>query len=400
MRIGMMADIYKPHVSGITNYLDLNKRYLEALGHEVYIFTFGDEGYIDEEPNIIRSHGLPIVDTGFYLNTRYSPDAQKILRKMDVAHVHHPFLSGRLTLRYCRPRGIPIVFTNHTRYDLYAQAYMPSLPEGIGETFLRAYLPNFCQAIDLVVAPSPGMKQILQKLGVESHVEVVPNGVDLGPFQVDVQPIDRSAFGFAPSDIILIYTGRLGPEKNLPFLLRAFNGVLQAYDRVRLLIVGDGPERENLEDRVQHMGITSFVKFVGMVDYSEMPRYLAASDAFVTPSVTEVHPLSVIEAMASGLCVLGIESPGVGDTVKDGETGFIIQEQDLAAFTAKMVRLITDHELRRQMGIQARKTSKEYGIERTTKIMAEHYQRLVAMSLGQKKSLRARFYQVVDRWRR
>jgi 1,2-diacylglycerol 3-alpha-glucosyltransferase len=400
MRIGMMADIYKPHVSGITNYIDLNKQYLEALGHEVYVFAFGDEGYLNDEPNVIYSHGLALVDTGFYLNTRYSPEAQKILRKMDVVHVHHPFLSGRLTLRYCRPRGIPIVFTNHTRYDLYAQAYMPLLPEGIGETFLRAYLPNFCQSIDLVVAPSPGMKLILEKMGVTSHVEVVPNGVDLAPYQADIQPVDRSSFGFAPSDIVLIYTGRLGPEKNLPFLLRALNGVVQAYDNVRLLIVGDGPERENLEDRVQHMGITSQVKFVGMVEYDEMPRYLAASDAFVTPSVTEVHPLSVIEAMASGLCVLGIESPGVGDTVKDCETGFIVQEQDLAAFTAKMIRLITDHETRRQMGIQAREASREYAIERTTKIMAEHYRRLAVKSVGQKRSVKARFYQLVDQWRR
>ena len=204
MKIGMMADIYKPHVSGITNYIDLNKRYLEAAGHEVYVFTFGDEDYVDEEANVIRSPGLPLVDTGFYLSIRYSNLAKKSLRKMDIVHVHHPFLSGQLTLRYCRPRGIPVIFTNHTRYDLYAQAYFPYLPDGIGETFLKAYLPNFCDSMDLVIAPSPGLKQFLGKIGVSSKVEVVPNGVDLTPFQAKLAPIERSKFGFAQNDIVLI----------------------------------------------------------------------------------------------------------------------------------------------------------------------------------------------------
>ena len=99
MRIGMMADVYKPHVSGVTNYISLNKEYLENAGHEVFVFTFGDEDYHDEETNIIRSPGLPLVDTGYYLSLRHNQQAQKQLRKMDVVHVHHPFLSGNLTQR-------------------------------------------------------------------------------------------------------------------------------------------------------------------------------------------------------------------------------------------------------------------------------------------------------------
>jgi 1,2-diacylglycerol 3-alpha-glucosyltransferase len=254
--------------------------------------------------------------------------------------------------------------------------------------------------VDLVVAPSPGLKHILESVGVTSHIEVVPNGVDLAPYRGDVQPVDRDIFGFSTDDVVLVYAGRLGPEKNLPFLLRAFNGVAQSYDHARLLIVGDGPERDNLVDRVQHMGISSLVKFTGMVEYTEIPRYLAASDAFVTASISEVHPLSVIEAMASGLSILGIDSPGIGDTIKDGETGFIVRDEELAAFTAKMVRLITDHELRHQMGVQAREVSKEYAIERTTEIMLNHYRWLIAKSKDRKTSIKARFYQFVDKIRR
>jgi hypothetical protein len=91
MRIGMMADLYMTTVSGVTNSLTLSKRWLEKMGHEVYIFTFGDDDVIDNEKNIIRTSGLPVVDTGFYLNLHYNKIARQLLYTMDIAHVHHPF---------------------------------------------------------------------------------------------------------------------------------------------------------------------------------------------------------------------------------------------------------------------------------------------------------------------
>ena len=218
MRIGMMADVYKPHISGVTNYIATNKKYLEAAGHEVYIFTFGDVNYEDNEPNVIRSQGLPLVDTGYYLGFRHTREAVRLITSMDLVHVHHPFLSGSIALRLCRPRGIPVVFTNHTRYDLYAQAYMPMLPHLVGDTVLQAFLPSFCRACSTVVAPSEGLRKVLLRFGVnDSNVRVIPNGVDLAPFKNIVKEQDREQFGFNQEDIVLVYVGRLGPEKNLGF---------------------------------------------------------------------------------------------------------------------------------------------------------------------------------------
>ncbi len=398
MRIGMIADAYKPHVSGITNYIALNKKHLESLGHEVFVFTFGDINFKDDEPNIIRSPGLPLVDTGYYLNFNYSRPARKLLYSMDLVHVHHPFQGGRLALSYCRPRGIPIIFTNHTRYDLYAQVYLPVLGDLVGETMLQAYLPPFCRACDLVIAPSQGMKEVLVKLGIDAPIEVVPNGVDLSSFYCPAQPVSRNDLGFTPEDVILTYVGRLGPEKNLPFLLRAFAGLAEAFSRVSLLIIGGGPERENLEDQVNRLGIASRVRFTGMVPYEQLPCYLAMANAFVTASVTEVHPLSVIEAMASGLPVLGIISPGVSDTVQDSLTGYL-SSNDLAAFTARMVRLVTEPDNCRVMGENARRASHDYDISRTSQIMLGHYERILVASADHKYRLRARLTRLVDKWR-
>jgi len=396
MRIGMLADAYLPHVSGITNHIVLLKRYFEEEGHEVFIFTFGDEDTEGDDQNVIRSPGLPLADTGFYINIRYSLKAQRVLRTMDVVHVHHPFLSGRLALRYCQPRNIPVVFTNHTRYDLYVQAYVPAMPEGVSETFIKTYLSSFCGSCDLVIAPSAGVRDVLHRLGVTGTIEVVPNGVDLSPFCCETDPIDRSTFGIAERDILLIYTGRLGPEKNLPFLLRAFAGIAKSYDNVSLLIVGGGPEYDNLVDRVQHMNIDDRVHFTGLVPYEELPRYLTSADAFVSASVTEVHPLSVIEAQAAGLPVLGIQSPGVGDIVEDGVTGLLAQEEDLAIFTAKMVRLMTDRESLQKMGFQAREASQAYSYEQTSHLLFDHYQQVIKEVSDRERSAWQKFTVFLD----
>jgi glycosyltransferase involved in cell wall biosynthesis len=295
---------------------------------------------------------------------------------MDIVHVHHPFLSGGLALRYCRHLGIPIVFTNHTRYDLYAQVYLPMIPDPLSRTFLQGYLPGFCRAVDLVIAPSQGLQVVLRDLGVDSPVEVVPNGVELEPFQ-KAAPASRSSLGLGSDDVALIYVGRLGLEKNVAFLLRTFRGVRSAASRAHLVLVGGGPEAENLRGLAGDLGLTEAVHFTGAVPYERVAGLLAACDAFVTASVSEVHPLSVIEAMAAGLPVVGIEGPGVGDTVHDGRDGFL-SPYDAAAFSAKLTRLVLDEDLRRRMGRAASETATDYDIGRTSARVEAHYRDLLA----------------------
>jgi glycosyltransferase involved in cell wall biosynthesis len=383
MRIGMMVDMYKPHISGVTNYVSLNKRVLEGWGHKVFVFTFGDQDYEDDELYVIRSPGVPlnVHETGFHLSFRYSLAAQRKARSMDVVHAHHPFLTGPLALRYCKTRGIPVVFTNHTRYDLYAQHYLPDfVPDVVGTTFLKAYLPNFCQQCDLVIAPSAGVMEVMRQLGVTSPIKVIPNGIELTPFQNPPRRFSRAELGLPEDAVVLLYVGRLSPEKNLIFLLRAFFGVASARPGVVLALVGDGPEKDNLRDQAEQAGFADRVKFFGKVEYAHVPGYLTCADVFVTASQTEVHPFSLIEAMAAGLAPLGIKSPGIGDTLVDDATGFLTAP-DLAAFTAKLMRLVMEPDTRRRLAENAREAAKAYDIQRTAREVLVEYERLVAESV-------------------
>ena len=259
-------------------------------------------------------------------------------------------------------------------------------------------MPPFCEAMNLVISPSEGMAGILRGMGVTAPIAVIPNGVELQLFY-KAEPQSRADFGFTSGDILLIYTGRIATEKNLSFLLQAFAGVAQALDHVYLVVVGGG--QKQIESEIQEitakLKIEQRVRFTGMVTYENLPSYLAMCDAYVTASVTEVHPLSVIEGMASGLPIMGIDSPGLSDTVEDGVTGFLATEE-LAAFTAKLTRLCLDASLRKQMGDAGRQASKRYAIERTTRIMLHHYERLVYSSRPRRESWEVRLRGLLEKY--
>ncbi len=373
MKIGMLTDCYRPVINGITHFICLCKREMEAAGHQVWIFTYGDQDSADAEQGVVRSPGIPLADSGYYFSLTYSRQAREKLSEMDVLHAHHPFFSGRMAVRYGRRLNLPIVFTNHTRYDLYAQAYLPAVPPVLTGYYLESYMPAFARRCDLMIAPSAGLKQVLLEMGVDQEIAVIPNGIDLEPLYHPATAVSRRELDIPDDATVLIYCGRLGPEKNVDLLLQAFAGAAQAVPSAYLVLVGGGPAESSIQEQAEQL---SRVRCVGQVPYEEVPAYLALADLFATASVTEVHPLSVIEALAAGLPVLGIHSPGISDTVRDTVDGFLTTH-DLASFTALMVRLLLQPELRAAMAANARERSSYYDIRTCTATLLDHYRCLV-----------------------
>jgi len=369
MKIGMLTDVYKPVINGVTNSISLCKREMEAAGHEVYVFTFGHLDYSDTESRIIRSPAVPLSDTGYHLSLIYSRRARQQLREMDILHTHHPFISGRIATRHGRQFDLPIIFTNHTRYDLYLQAYLPLVPPALTNMVLETFLPAFTALCDLVIAPSAPIRQLLLDMQVTSEITIIPNGIDLDRLHSPARRITRAELSMPDDATVLIYCGRLGPEKNLELLLQAFGGAALAVPNAYLVIVGGGPQEDALREATREL---PRVRFTGPVDYDAVPAYLAMGDIFVTASVTEVHPLSVIEALAAGLPVLGIHSPGISDTVRNGVDGYLT-DHNLAALTAMMVRILLEPERRRTMAANALDQSRRFSIGTTVAAMLAHY---------------------------
>ncbi|PKQ15819.1 MAG: hypothetical protein CVT67_07300 [Actinobacteria bacterium HGW-Actinobacteria-7] len=378
LRIGMFVDMYLPHVSGVTNHISLYKRHFEQLGHEVFVFTFGDQDHIDTEPNVIRSPGMPWGRTGWRFAPALSAPARELVPTLDIAHAHHPFQSGRLLVPLCKRHGIPLVFTNHTRYDLYSDAYASLVPRSLRYAFLRWQLSHFDRACDLVIAPAQSIASWLEEFCGFADAVTIPNGIDVQRFSNPEHPVSREELGFAHDDVVFCYAGRLGPEKNTEWLAREFVMAAHRSPRARLLVVGDGPSRMAASAVIDQAGLTERAVFTGMQSYDRIPALEAAADVFVTGSVSEVHPLVVLEAMAAGLPVVAVSSPGIADTVRDGSTGLLAPTATDGALADRMVALATDDAALASMAQHARAASMAFGFDQTADVVLQHYQRLVS----------------------
>ena len=370
MRIGMVTACYKPVINGVTRMVSLYKQHLEAAGHEVTIFTLGDPDPNDE-PGVVRSPGLMLGDYGYYISMRYSSEAQALLQKMDIIHCHHLFMSVEMAHRYGRS---PIVYTNHTRYDLYTGSFT-SLPQPAADAIMRQIWPEFTDFADVVITPSASVRDVMLDFGVRRPIEVIENGVDLRPFHNPTNPLSKTDLNIPETAVLVTYVGRLSAEKDIDILLEQFAIAKDVVPNLHLMIIGKGSSRAELEKQARQLGVSDSVLFTGPVAYEQVGNYLAAADLFATASVTEVHPLTVIEAMAAGLPVVAISSPGIVDSVQSGKSG-LLTTKPAGGLAAALVGLASNEARRQQMAQAARHQSERFDIHTTIQRTIDLYKRL------------------------
>jgi glycosyltransferase involved in cell wall biosynthesis len=380
MKIGMMADMYKPYISGVTNHIEVNTVALTKAGHQVLIFTFGDPNHQDTDETVIRSRGIPIklpfADLSIQLVRDHSPKAIHLIQEMDIINVHHPFMSGNIANRYCHDKDIPVVFTSHTRYDLYSEIYLPFLPSKLTCRLMAKILQKCCQKFDAVITPSHSCRKMYDSLGIKANFLYIPNGISLDHIEATDQPFNREVLGINHDEILLMYLGRISPEKNLPFLIDTFHDLIQSRPNIRLVFVGKGTEYQHLERKVRHLGLENFIHFTGFVPHQEVPKYLLMADIFLTASTTEIHPLSVLEAMGAGLPIVGINASGVGDVVEHQYSG-LLSKLDRFEICQNLTALIDDPERRKDIGAKAKEAAQQYNIENTQKQLISAFQELI-----------------------
>jgi len=386
MRILIFSNAYKPSVSGVVTSIVLFRRGLIEAGHEVYIAVPEYEDYQDEEPYIFRFPALDLpeqLDLSLVIpfKTMMAPTVRGI--KPAVIHSQHPVVMGGLAAAFARDLNLPLVFTFHTRYDVYAQRYVPIVPDLAGmmtDEIVKRYLEKCTH----VVAPTSSIRDfILREYGTDVPVTVVPTPVDLSQYH-DLEPrcvraalrqAQGVALGLEEAELLL-YVGRLADEKNLDFLLRAFARVVARRSQARLLLVGRGPRERGLQRLARKLDLGDQVIFTGPVPHSEVPHYAAAADLFVFPSLTETQGLVLIEAMAAGTPVVAVEAPASVDVLAEG--GGLLMPAQEDAFAEVVLELLADKPRRRAMGEQAARAVQRYAIPAAVARLAEVYEAAVA----------------------
>ncbi|HEY1429715.1 MAG TPA: glycosyltransferase, partial [Candidatus Tumulicola sp.] len=237
-----------------------------------------------------------------------------VIKRLSIVHAHSPFVTGWTALRYARRYRIPMVYTYHTQLEEYAH-YVPF--EQNATRYAASQLTRtFANLVDAVVVPTESMARRLRELGVRTRVEVVPSSIDVARFAAGRRSdAVRASAGAAPQDRLLLCVARLGREKNVEVLLEAV--AASGDPSLRLVVAGDGPDRERLEARTAELGIASRVKFLGAQPREMLPDLYASSDAFCMPSTTETQGLVLAEALAAGAALIVSDVPQSRDVLRD-----------------------------------------------------------------------------------
>ena len=347
MRIGMFTDSYKPYTSGVVRSIETTKAKLTELGHEVYIFA-PNYPNCEEEDGVFRFASVPTPTyPDFSIALPFSLNLNATVKRLDldIIHVHSPFSMGLLGSRCAKRFDIPLVFTYHTMYDRYVH-YLP-FAQGISKKVVLKLSCNFCNRCDLVIAPTNIVRQIIAP-NVVTKVKALPTGIEIGEFtRLDRQWL-RQQYQIPAEKKILLHLGRLGKEKNIGFLLQAYQRIRAAEPETVLVIVGDGPDRESLEAQAQEMGLSPAVIFTGTMPREQVVNCYAGADLFVFASTTETQGLVLGEAKAAGLPAVAVKALGAAEMVNDGIDGFLTPLL-LEDFTVRVLQLLQDDQLRQKM---------------------------------------------------
>ena len=226
---------------------------------------------------------------------------------------------------------------------------------------------------DRVVAVSEAVRATTAaRLGMsEARIDVVPNGIDLRVFAAAV-PLERAALGIPTGAHVVGCVGRIMEAKGYDRLLEAVARLGRS--DLRLLFVGDGPERDALRTRAQDLGIEAWISWLGVRD--DVPSLLGTFDVFAAPSRWEGHSMALLEAMAAGCACLASDIPEIASTI--GEAGLLVPGGDVEALAAGLAALLDAPERRRTLGSRARDAARRFSIETSAERYLEIYRETLA----------------------
>jgi 1,2-diacylglycerol 3-alpha-glucosyltransferase len=381
VRIANFTNFYLPVVNGVVRSVESFREALSRQGHDVFVFAQADGEYDDKAPFIFRYPSLTLpIQVEIPAVIPVSPFVDQLLPalKPDVIHTHHPILLGQAAVRKAQELNLPLVFTFHTQYQEYTH-YVP-LPQDAFQEFLKGavqnWLMDFMRKCQHIVIPSESMKEILiNDYGLQDHYTVIPTGIDLKPYKI-VDGNELRTRKNWQNDKVIISIGRLAQEKNWKTLLYAVAKAHQEHPDLRLVLIGDGPDKEALQNLAIELGIAERVTFTGKLPFSEVTIYLKAADIFAFASVTETQGLVTMEAMAAGLPVVAVDASGTRDIVDNGEQGFLVRN-DADALSASIKQLLEAPEKMRRFSINALKKAEIFDVNSLAKKLIGVYEQAI-----------------------
>ncbi|MFN3491933.1 MAG: glycosyltransferase, partial [Anaerolineales bacterium] len=280
---------------------------------------------------------------------------------------------GLLAYLTASTNRLPLIYTYHTsitdcthylkfiggtRLIKYGAAWFSSTTTNLG---------------DQIVVPSPKFQRLLIKQKVRKPIHVIPNGIDLSNFKTAKHAgALRNRLKVSADAPILLTVGRMDPEKRLDFIVDAFVKISKQIPNVQLVFAGDGSARKKLEEKVNALDIKNKIHFLGMVNRNELPDVLHDATLFLSASTTEVHPISVIEAIASGLPLVAVNDEAFEGMIENDRNGYLTP-LDVNVYAETIIKVLQDNKKIETFGKHSTHLSEKYSIEGQVKALEKLY---------------------------
>jgi glycosyltransferase involved in cell wall biosynthesis len=379
MKIGFFTDAYLPQLGGVSTMVAAWAEGLEKLGHEVYIIAPKYKGYKDKK-NVIRLDSFkfvkqPEVRLGIYSPGKVLYEISKI--NFDIIHGFSGGTISSLGLIVSRLKKVPFVFAYCTRYNQYTHYFLKG--KIVKPKMVEKASKIFCNGCDYVIAHMPKIKNELVSFGIKKPIAIIPSGVDINKFKKSRGGYLRNKTGIKKGKILLC-VGRLGKEKSIDFLIKAFKLIHTQDKDTNLVLVSAGIEKDNLQKLAGKLGLEKSVYFVGEIDPREINKAYADADIFVFASQTETQGIVILEALASGVPVVAVNDEVYNGVVKNGENGILVKK-NLLEFAQACLKILENSAYRQKLSKEAIKSMRKFSLSETIISLDKLYKGLVAKSI-------------------
>lgn len=333
MKIAIFTETYLPFINGVVTHIKLLKEGLEKMGHEVLIVTADPNTkhhYIQN--NVLHCPALSMKKFYNYgISAPISHKRLKLIEKFnpDIIHIHQEFTIGISASHIAKRLKKPVVYTLHTMYDEYIYYVAPKPLIPFVTKLSHKYFKMFAKSANAITGPSKKCDEYIKnECKIDRDVNVIPNPVELDKFAPsnitdESKHAFRLKYGIKDDDMLVCFCGRIGKEKSIDVLLDYWAETIKPDDKMKLIIIGDGPCREELETKAKDLNISDMVIFTGAIPNEDLPPYYAACDIYVTASLSDTNSISMLEAMATGLPVLHRFDKLNQGQVQSGINGYI-----------------------------------------------------------------------------
>lgn len=373
MKIGIFTDAYEPHISGVTTSIKMLKEALEKMHHEVFIVTANLDGKgfkYDKKNKIIYMTGIK---TGIYqtkLTGIYSSKAMKIIKSwnLDVIHSQTEFGVGYFSRIVAKKLNIPVVHTYHTLYEDYVHyvthGHFDNFAKKLAIKITKYYCEKKC---DELIVPTDKIKDLfINKYNIIKQVNVIPTGIDIDKFKItpsmkkNIQTI-KNKYKIKDTDFIIGSVGRIAPEKSFDKLLYNIKDMIKVNTNIKVLLVGGGPDLDNLKELTKKLNLERYVIFTDKIDYDLVPTYFNIFNVVVSFSKTETQGLTIIEGLAASKPTLCIEDDSFRAMIEPNYNGYLFKND--TEFKDYIFKLMNDQKLYKDMSTNARNSTYKYSKE-------------------------------------